>query len=33
MNLSKFNSIPTLRRFHYHGTAIVKNQIDHKMLH
>ena len=32
MNLSTFNSIPTLRRFHYHGAAIVNNQIVHKML-
>ena len=31
-NLSTFNSIPTLRRFHYQGAAIVNNQIDHKML-
>ena len=27
-----YNSIPTLRRFHYHGATFVNNQIDHKML-
>ena len=32
MNLSTFNSIPTLPRFRYHGAAIGNNQIDHKML-
>ena len=32
MNLSTFNSIPTLCRFRYHGAAIVDNEIDNKML-
>ena len=32
MNLYTFNLIPTRGRFHYHGAAIVNNQIDHKML-